>query len=102
MDAEPIIYTCPVVLAEIRSKVGREKGEKQASACLAFMLEQTAVVEHTVEIGIDAGKIHAEMKTGRDGFGMADAFVLASARSRNTKVLTGDPHFEGLEDALLL
>lgn len=35
-------------------------------------------------------------------FGLADAIILASARSRKIKVLTGDPHFKNFKDAVML
>ena len=48
---------------------------------------------------IEAGKLHAEIKTKSANFGLADAFVLQLARKVNGNVLTGDPDFKGLPEA---
>jgi len=45
-------------------------------------------------IAVEAAKIHAENKVKIPDFGLADAIILASARSRKIKVLTGDIHFK--------
>lgn len=102
LDAADVAYTCPMVLAELTSKLTRTVGASEASARVAFVQEHCVVVEHTPELGIAAGRIHAEMKPRAEGFGMADAFVLAAARSKGVHVLTGDPHFKEFEDVELL
>lgn len=84
------------------SKFHRTVGPQDAEQRTRFIRDQSAVVEHTAELGLAAGAIHADMKTKVPGFGMADAFILAAARSRGVRVLTGDPHFEALEDAIML
>ena len=40
-------------------------------------------------------------KTIKD-FGFADAFVLATARKLNSKILTGDMHFKSVKNAVLI
>lgn len=45
---------------------------------------------------------HKGEKVKTPDFGLADAIILASARSRNMKVLTGDPHFKNFKDAVML
>lgn len=102
LDGEPVVYTSPMVLAEVRSKYGRLVDAEDGRERVDFVLRNTALIDHDEEIGRDAGRIHAEQKEQDSSFGMADAFVLAAARSRGVSVLTGDPHFEGLEDGLML
>ncbi len=46
--------------------------------------------------------MHAEEKKRKQDFGLADAFVLATARSRSSKVLTGDPHFKDVPEAVMI
>lgn len=102
MDAEAVLYTSPMVLAEVQSKFTRTAGPEDAERRVRYIQAQSAVVEHTAELGIAAGALHAQLKATVPGFGMADAFVLAAARSRGVRVVTGDPHFGGLPDAVLL
>jgi len=40
-------------------------------------------------------------KTAKD-FGLADAYVLATARRLKSKILTGDPHFKSLKEAIMI
>ncbi len=35
-------------------------------------------------------------------FGLTDAVIIASARSRKTKVMKWDPHFKNFKDAIIL
>lgn len=53
-------------------------------------------------IAVLAAKIHAENKIKSPNFGLADAFIFASARNRKIKVVTGDPHFKDFKDAIML
>lgn len=102
LDDEPVVYTSPMVLAEVVSKYTRLLGPEDARERADFILENTALIERGEDAGVEAGRIHAERKEDDPSFGMADAFVLAAARSRGVPVLTGDPHFEGLEDGIVL
>jgi len=102
LDAAGVAYTSPTVLAEVFSKYARARGEDDARARVEFILEQCAVVEEDADVGVEAGRIHAAMKPNVRGFGLADAFILAAARARGVRVLTGDPHFAGVEDADML
>lgn len=54
------------------------------------------------DIAVEAAKIHVEYKVKTPDFGLADAIILASARSRKIKVLTGDLHFKNFNDAIML
>ncbi len=49
-----------------------------------------------------AGEVHAEVRRKVADFGLADAFVLATARSKGFKVLTGDPHFKAIPEAIMI
>ena len=59
-------------------------------------MKRCAVIPIDDEIAVEAAKIHADAKETMGDFGLADAFVLASARYKHVKVLTGDPHFKVL------
>ena len=96
------LFTCPIVIAEVYSRIARTKSATAASDAITFILHRTALVEHDTTIALEAGHIHVDMKGKHRGFGLADAFVLAAARSRGVKVLTGDAHFDGLPEAVML
>lgn len=88
-----------MVIAEITSKTLETHNEAMAAERTRFIQEHCVVVEHTPEIGIAAGRIHHAMKRRSEAFGMADAFILAATRAKGARVLTGDPHFKGIDDA---
>ena len=94
------LYTSPIVIAEIYSKSLRTDGNAQERT--DFIIKRCAVAVLDEKIACEAAKIHAENKVKTPDFGLADAIVLASARSRNMKVLTGDPHFKNFNDAVML
>ena len=100
VESDQVLYTSPVILAEIYSKSQRTDGRGEER--VNFILERCAVVELDEEIGLEAGKIHAEMKPKVRDFGMIDALILASAKKKGLKVLTGDKHFEHFENVIML
>lgn len=97
-----VVYTAPVVLAEVYSRLYRKVGIDAANQCHKVIQDQCALIVTDEDIALHAGEIHATFKKKMPDFGMADAFVLASARDRSVKVLTGDPHFKDIEDAVML
>lgn len=94
------LYTSPIVIAEIYSKSLRTDGNAQERT--DFIMKRCAIVALDEKIAIEAAKIHTEKKVKTPDFGLADAIILASARSRNMEVLTGDPHFKDFKDAVML
>ena len=54
------------------------------------------------EFAKEVGVLHAEVKKKIPNFSLGDAFVLQTAKSLNAKVLTGDPDFRSIKEALML
>jgi predicted nucleic acid-binding protein len=100
VDDDSQLYTSPIVIAEIYSKSLRTDGK--AEERINFIMKRCAVILLDEYIAIEAAKIHAENKVKISDFGLADAIILASARGRKVKVLTGDPHFKNFNDAVML
>ena len=100
VDDDLQLYTSPIVVAEIYSKSLRTDGKVQERK--DFIIKRCAVVAFDIKIAVEAAKIHAENRVKISDFGLADAIILASARSRKIKVLTGDPHFKNFKDAVIL
>lgn len=103
--AKPIIErrkTCTpaIVIAELSSKYHRENPGLWGEV-LDFIISTSTIVELSLEIAEKAGKTRNEMRKTRK-FGMADAIILETARTYGSKVLTGDPHFNGLPEAIHL
>ena len=98
----PPIYISPLILAEVFSTLRRRRDESTAERCLAFMLAHSTVVPIDEELGIEAGRLHAQRRRSVKGFGMVDAVILATARRKGVRLVTGDDHFAGLSDVDIL
>ena len=92
--------TPALVIAEFTDKYVREG--KDPTERLKFMRTKTMIMPLDDETAEAAGRIRAERKPKVKGWGLVDSCVLATARARRTKVVTGDTHFEGLTDAIMI
>ncbi|NAT10989.1 hypothetical protein C4E22_05530 [ANME-1 cluster archaeon AG-394-G06] len=100
VERDKQLYTSPIVIAEIYSKSLRTDG--RAEERRNFIAKRCDIIPIDEKIAVEAAKIHAEAKKTMEDFGLADAFVLASARYKNVKVLTGDPHFKEFSESIML
>jgi predicted nucleic acid-binding protein len=94
------IYTCAVTLAEVVSKVARIS--KDSKIAYDVLQSNSRVVIVDEELSFQAGLLHCEMRKTAKDFGLADAYVLATARRLKSKILTGDPHFKSLKEAIMI
>ena len=94
------VYLCAITLAEVISKVAREGRNTQAA--YAMLSGNSQIVNIDGKLSLEAGMLHFEMRKTSKDFGIADAYALATARKLKSKVLTGDPHFKGLKEAVLI
>jgi predicted nucleic acid-binding protein len=94
------IYTCAITVAEVVSKTAREGRDFQTA--YDILLSNSQVVNIDEEVSKEAGVLHSEMRKTKRDFGLADAYVLAIARRIKSKVLTGDFHFRGVKEAILI
>lgn len=102
LEQASIAFTSATVLAEVYSKYTRSPEAAHALERVDFIQGQAALVELDAAIGVAAGRIHAQEKRKNAGFSMSDAFILAAARARNSRLITFDSDFEGIVDADVL
>jgi predicted nucleic acid-binding protein len=100
LSASGEVFTHAVTLAEVVSTVAR-RGRPVDDARLAIQASSKVLVPSS-EDAVRAGLLHAQMKKRSPNFSLADAFALDGARSVGAKVLTGDPDFAGVKEAVLL
>jgi len=91
------ILTLSVTLAEVVSKFLRSGKDSQVA--VTAMSRNSTVVPVTAELAVLAGELHAEARKKQKDFGLADAFILATAKTRISRILTGDPHFKDYREA---
>ncbi len=94
--------TPSICIAETYAKVLKVEGEEGAEERRAFMKAVSAFVALNETIAVQAAKLDGSMKRNVKGWGLADSIVLATAKIMGSKVLTGDKHFQALEDVELI
>jgi predicted nucleic acid-binding protein len=99
------LYTPTIVIAEVKRKFLRElpKGRQGILAdMLRFIKTKTLAIDLNCAIAEKAAEIADELSRERKGMGLADAVILATARSLGAKVVTGDEHFRSLKDVVFI
>ncbi len=99
-EEENEVYTCAITVAEVISKTAREG--KDPKTAYALLSSNSQIIKVDEELSVIAGILHCEMRKTLKDFGLADAYVLAVARKLKLKILTGDPHFKGIKEAMLI
>lgn len=99
-NSENTVFTNNVTFAEVISVAKRRRSNVEIAARAILSLSQ--VYEGDLEFYKDVGLLHAELRQNIPRFGLADAFVLLTARKLGAKVVTGDPHFKGLKGVVFI
>jgi len=94
------LLTSVITLAELVSKSLRTRRDPK----IAVTAVESNSTLHPIgpELATLAGEVHGEEKKRKKDFGLADAFVLATARNRSCKVQTGDSHFKDVPEAVMI
>jgi predicted nucleic acid-binding protein len=87
-----------LTLYELRYRVEQLKNKQSAEAFLATITANVEVILVDERVAVLAG----ELKLGHPHMGAVDCVILATGRLHGMKVLTGDTHFNGSEDATLI
>jgi predicted nucleic acid-binding protein len=90
--------TPAVVIAEFTDKYVRENIDPNER--LKFIRTRTSIVSLDDEMAEAAGRISAERRQKIKRWGLVDSCVLATARVRGAKVVTGDEHFNDLKECI--
>lgn len=99
-NSDNFIYTSAITIAELSSYFKRKKLDfKEAKKILSSLSSFYPV---NSELAEEAGLLHAEIKSKNRHFGLADAFILLTAKKLNAKVLTGDEDFREIKEAFLI
>lgn len=80
-----------LTLFEVFKRTSQIADEAAAFDAVAVMMQGT-VVELTASLSLDAARLSLE-----SGLAMADAIILATARSSEAVVWTQDAHFDGMD-----
>lgn len=94
------VYILILSIAEVISRAMRT-GKNTNEVYNAISLN-SRIINITPELSRDAGILHAEIRKKIKDFGLIDAFILLTARKMNAKIITGDEHFRGFKEAILI
>ena len=94
------IFTSILTISEVVSKTKRENHDAEQKFVDIVNLSKIFFIN--IEFAREAGILHAEIRKKIKDFGMADAVVLLTARKLEAKIVTGDPHFKGFKETVLI
>jgi len=100
-NSQDKVIVSAVNIAEVYNSFLRDysppKNEQYAEASRKAMKQRSYVYEVDEKIAVDSAKIKHEKK-----WGLGDSIIYATAKREGVKVMTGDPHFKGLNDVIFL
>jgi predicted nucleic acid-binding protein len=99
--------TPSIVILELERSLLRDIAEgnetkEGANKKTEYVRSVSAITDLTYDSSIKAAQTDHEMRKKIKNWGMADSIVLATARQLGAKVVTGDEHFRGLADTVLI
>ena len=94
--------TPTVCLAEVYAKTLKVENQELAEKQRAFIKEKSVLVALEESIAVESAKVLTKMKKEIDGWGLADSVVYATALVKKGEVVTGDEHFRGLPNVVLI
>lgn len=106
IDSAELCYTPSIVVAEFANACARSGlSDGEIAEELRGLSEATHVVPIETDIAVEACHALVELRlrarrNNRRMPGLSDGLVLATARLRESSILSGDPHFEGLPETV--
>jgi len=99
--------TPSIVLCELRRWYLREieagrRSQREMQTHFAYIESTTEVVPLDGSLALQAGETDFLMKKRVKDWPMADSIIYATAKTRSAQLVTGDPHFETLEDIVFI
>jgi predicted nucleic acid-binding protein len=91
-----------LTLYELRYRLEQIKNREGAVLILKQIVDQAEVIPVDAQIALLGGTIKARQHSRKITMGAVDCLILATARTHNLNVLTGDTHFKGFEETILL
>jgi predicted nucleic acid-binding protein len=89
-----------LTLYELQYRLSALYGDGKTAGLLKTILSHAGAIPVDMQIALAAGTIKSLQKKKGSAMGAVDCMILATARSRGLKILSGDKHFEGLEETL--
>jgi len=94
------VFSINLTIAEVISRVKRKKGNVEIA--YRAIVSNSKIIEITPKTAKKAGLFHAEIRQKVKTFGLVDSLIFVLAKELDAKILTGDPHFKGFKEAVLI
>lgn len=94
------IYSLSLIISEVISRTKRKGGNVETA--YQAILSNSKIISISSEIAKNSGLFHAQMKDKIRDFGLVDSFVFVIAKKLNAKIITGDEHFRGFKEAVMI
>jgi predicted nucleic acid-binding protein len=92
------LYTSVLNLYEVRYRAEEVAGEEKALEIIRRIEENCRILSVDRQIALEGGRL----KLRNIKMGAVDCLLLATARTKRLKILSGDEHFRGMKDAILI
>lgn len=99
LDNEDVI-TPSLVLVELSVKAAKEGWDFEKH--LRFIQAHSLIIGISENVVKQSGKLYVMMRKKHSQFGLIDAVIFLTGKERNARILTGDPHFKGLDNVEFL
>ena len=96
------ISTSIISIAELCDKYYREGLFEEWEGRYSFIINKSAILHISLEISKNVGKSKWELRNKGKTIGLADSLILETAEKGDLIIVTGDPHFKGIENVNFL
>lgn len=101
IDSETI-YTSIITIAELSDKYYRENLVDKWNDRYKFILSKSYILQMSIEIAKKSGPRKWQLRESHENIGLADAIIIETASQKNLTIVSGDPHFEDLDNVFFL
>jgi len=96
------IHTSIISIAELSDKYYREGLSDEWMDRYKFIISKSNIIQLTMEIAKNAGSRKWKLRESIADIDLADAIIIETALQKKLTIVSGDPHFENLENILFL
>ncbi len=96
------IHTSIISIAELSDKYYRDNLMHEWKDRYKFIINNSNITRLTMQIAKEAGPRKWKLRDDQEEIGLADAIIIETAHQNGLKVVSGDPHFEELDNVLFL
>ena len=97
-----IIHTSIISIAELSDKYHRENLIDEWRDRYRFIMSKSSILPCSIKIAKNSGFRKLELRKKNKSIGLADAIIVETAFQHGLMIVTGDLHFETMENVFFL